>query len=317
MIKLKIREASIHYAKNKSKKIREREKALEKTISRLEKEIDKETSEPGNVDLVEKLNDLKSELEKIIELRTKGAILRSKIRWYNEGEKNTKYFLNLEKRHCKEGTISQLKQDAKNFVTSDQEILAECQSFYMNLYAANVHAHPLIDPSDFFRHKNDTVLNEEEQKTCKGSPTEKECLAALKTMETGKTPGSNGLPAEFYKVFWKDISKPLIKALNFSYDTGCLSITQKRGIIIKLIPKKDTEPHYIKNWRPLTLVNCDYKLAAKSIANRLKNVLPSIISYDQTGFIKDRFIGKNIRLIDSVIRFAKERNIPGLLLFQS
>jgi len=68
MIKLKIREASIHYAKNKSKKIREREKALEKTISRLEKEIDKETSEPGNVDLVEKLNDLKSELEKIIEL---------------------------------------------------------------------------------------------------------------------------------------------------------------------------------------------------------------------------------------------------------
>jgi len=186
----------------------------------------------------------------------------------------------------------------------------------MNLYVANVHAHPLIDPSDFFRHKNDTVLNEEEQKTCKGSSTEKECLAALKTMETGKTPGSNGLPAEFYKVFWKDISKPLIKALNFSYDTGCLSITQKRGIIIKLIPKKDTEPHYIKNWRPLTLLNCDYKLAAKSIANRLKNVFPSIISYDQTGFIKDRFIGENIRLIDSVIRLAKEKkNIPGLLLF--
>ena len=47
--------------------------------------------------LVEKLNDLKAELEKIIELRTKGAILRSQIRWYNEGEKNTKYFLNLEK----------------------------------------------------------------------------------------------------------------------------------------------------------------------------------------------------------------------------
>ena len=95
---------------------------------------------------------------------------------------------------------------------------------------------------------------------------------------------------------------------------GCLSIIQRRGII-KLIPKKDTESHYIKNWRPLTLLNCDYKLAAKSIANRLKNVRPSIISYDQTGYIKGRFIGENIRLIDSVIRFAKERNIPGLLLF--
>ena len=53
-------------------------------------------------------------------------IIKLKIRWYNEGEKNTKYFLNLEKRHCKEGTISQLKQNANNFVTSDQEILAEC-----------------------------------------------------------------------------------------------------------------------------------------------------------------------------------------------
>ena len=184
----------------------------------------------------------------------------------------------------------------------------------MNLYAANVHAHPLIDPSDFFRHKNDTILNEEEQKTCEGSLTEKECLAALKTMETGKTPGSDGLSVEFYKVFWQDTSKPLIRALNFSYDIGCLSITQRRGII-KLIPKRETEPHYIKNWRPLTLLSCDYKLGAKSIAIRLKNVLPSTISYDQTGFIKGRFTGKNIRLIDSVIRFAKERNIPGLLLF--
>ena len=116
-------------------------------------------------------------------------------------------------------------------------------------------------------------------------------------MGTGKTPGSDGLPVEFYKVFWKDISKPLIRVLNFSYDMGCLSIIQRRGII-KLIPKRDTEPHYIKNWRPLTLLNCDYKLAAKSIANHLKNVRLSIIiiSYDQTAIIKGRLIGENIRL---------------------
>ena len=88
-----------------------------------------------------------------------------------------------------------------------------------------------------------------------------------------------------------------------------LSVTQRRGII-KLIPKKDAEPFYIKNWRPLTLLNCDYKIAAKSIANRLKPSLPNLINYDQTGFIKGRFIGENI-----VICYAKEKNIPGLLLF--
>ena len=133
-------------------------------------------------------------------------------------------------------------------------------------------------------------------------------------MEPNKTPGSDGLPAEFYKVFWKEISTTLIRALNYSYESGQLSITQRRGII-KLIPKKDAEPYFITNWRPLTLLNCDYKIAAKSIANRIKTVLPDLINNDQTGFIKGRFIGENIRLIDSVIGFAKERNIPGLLLF--
>ena len=106
----------------------------------------------------------------------------------------------------------------------------------------------------------------------------------------------------------------MLKALNHAYETGNLSITQKRGII-KLIPKKDADPHLIKNWRPLTLLNCDYKIATKAIANRLKNVIPKLIDNDQTGFIEGRFIGENILLIDSIIKYASSKNIPGLLLF--
>ena len=111
-------------------------------------------------------------------------------------------------------------------------------------------------------------------------------------MESEKTPGTDGLAAEFYKVLRKDISSILISTLNFAYESGQLSVTQKRGII-KLIPKKDAHPSLIKNWRPLTLLNCDYKIAAKSIANRLKSVIPNLINNDQTGFIKGRFIGEN------------------------
>ena len=88
--------------------------------------------------------------------------------------------------------------------------------------------------------------------------------------------------------------------LYFDYETGKLSVTQRRGII-KLISKKDAEPYFIKNWRPLKLLNCDYIIAAKAIASRLKTFLPDLINSDQTGFIKGRFIGENIRLLESII----------------
>ena len=91
-------------------------------------------------------------------------------------------------------------------------------------------------------------------------------------------------------------------------------MSQKCGAI-KLIPQRDTEPYYVKNWRPITLLNCDYKIAAKAIEYRLRNVIPNIINNDQTGFLKGGFTGENIRLIDGIINHSEAHNIPGLLLF--
>ena len=110
MIKLKIREQSIKYAKDRRTKTSRREEEIEKAINDLQELI--ESSNKGDREKKEASRDLeekKTELEKIIEYRTKGAILRAKCRWHNEGERNTKYFLNLEKRHFKNGVISQLK----------------------------------------------------------------------------------------------------------------------------------------------------------------------------------------------------------------
>ena len=100
--------------------------------------------------------------------RTKGAILRSKSQWYNEGEKNTKYFLNLEKRHCKQGTITQLKVNDNDLICTDKEILKECESFYQNLYSSKV-ATDNQDRAFFFPQQEDrTLLNSDEQSLCEG-----------------------------------------------------------------------------------------------------------------------------------------------------
>ena len=102
-------------------------------------------------------------------------------------------------------------------------------------------------------------------------------------MEPDKSPGTDGLPFELYQIFWSEVSKPLIEALNYGFEIGQLSVSQKRGII-KLIPKKSEELYYVKNWRPLSLLNCDYKIATKAVANRLKTHLHKLVTNDQTGF---------------------------------
>ena len=249
--------------------------------------------------------------ETLIEYQTKGAIIRSKSRWYNEGEKNTKYFLSLEKRHCKQGTITQLRINENKLVQSDREILYECETFYKNLYRSKTQVSDF--PEDFFPPTRE-LLNDEKRSSCEGQLTAKECLEALKDMAAGKSPGTDGLPCEFYMVFWEDIGETLTSAFHFSYEICNLTISQRRGIV-KVIPKKDSDPVLIKNWRPWTLLNCDYKIASKAIAKRIKTALPELISDDQTGFIKTRCISDNIRTLDSVIKYTGNKKIPGLLLF--
>ena len=149
------------------------------------------------------LNRQKSELEKIIQYRIKGAILRSRTKWYNEGEKNTKYFLHLEKRHFKQETVSQIKTNANETVTSDKEILIECETFYKNLYASKHETRNDSDTTFFFEHENDTVLHDYEQNACEGVLTEKECLEASKTWNLEKLLELTGCQPNFIRLFGK------------------------------------------------------------------------------------------------------------------
>ena len=133
-------------------------------------------------------------------------------------------------------------------------------------------------------------------------------------MNNNKSPGSDGINTEFYKLFWNDIKTYLIKSLNYSLQIGELTALQKQSII-NLIPKKDKDPTNLANWRPISLLNIDYKIATKTIANRIKKVLNNIIDSSQTGFIKGRYIGENIRLLYETIDYVNDKQIPGLLFF--
>ena len=132
-------------------------------------------------------------------------------------------------------------------------------------------------------------------------------------MKNNKSLGSHGITTEFYKIFWNDEKSYHIKSLN-SFENGNMTAVQKQGLIL-LLPKKNNELSNLINWRPLKLLNTDYKIITKTILNRIKKYITIIIEQSQTGFIKGRYIGETIRLIQETIVKLEDENLPGLLLF--
>ena len=166
--------------------------------------------------------------------------------------------------------------------------------------------------SEFFETEN--ALSEEIAKTCKGVMSVHECELVLITMENNKTPGTDGLTPEFYRYFWNLLGSFMVSSLNYAFQNGTLSISQRQGII-SLIPKKKKNNEYLKNWRPVSLLNVDHKIATKTIALRLEKILPNLTHPCQSGYVKGRFIGESIRLTADTIHFTKEKNIPVVAVF--
>ena len=128
-----------------------------------------------------------------------------------------------------------------------------------------------------------------------------------------KSPGSDGLLIDFYKIFWKYLSKPFLDCVRYSYSRGQFSGTQNEGIIT-LIPKPNRDTLQTANYRPITLLNSDYKIVAKVLSNRLKFHLKDLIHPDPNGFIKGRYIFDNIRLLFNAIDFIDISDLSGAVL---
>ena len=102
-------------------------------------------------------------------------------------------------------------------------------------------------------------------------------------------------------------------SFNSAYNTGEMSISQRRGVI-SLVPKEDSDLELLNNWRPITLLNLDYKIMSKVIARRIERVIPLLVCSDQSEFVKEGYIGQNVRLINDILEQTKLQNILGILL---
>ena len=306
MCKIKIKEVSMNYAKDINSKKKKYYEKLEKEFCYLSEIVDKNPCKES----VEKMKKIQEELDKWYTNRSKGAFVRSREKWLEQGEKSTKYFLQLEKRNGKKKEINCVKKGDK-LIKQGQKILNEIHRYFKHVYSKEDDC----SFSNFKKYVDDSgikFLTEEEAITCEGPVTEKECFEALLSMGNNKAPGSDGLSAEFYRCFWGDVKQLLVASLNEGYNRQELSFSQKQAIITLIHKKGDRR--CLDNWRPISLLNLDYKILARVLSKRLQNVITSLVSHVQSGFLKNRSALDSVRLIQDVIDYCKYTDTPGIII---
>jgi len=223
MIKMEIRAFLIAFSKKKAKRKRDEESTLLSEMMRLQTKLPTSYTDS----LKTELERTKCKLSKIAGIKTRGTIVHSRARWYEHGERNSKYFYNLEKRNQKKKHITSLVNNNGDKLINPKDILEEEERFFDEIYTSRN-----MDPNcptfnEFFETEN--ALSEDIAKTCDGVMSIHECEIALKTMENNKTPGTDGLTPEFYLYFWNLLGSFMVHSFNFAsqFRKGTLSISQR------------------------------------------------------------------------------------------
>jgi exonuclease III len=247
-----------------------------------------------------KIATIEAELGNIYDIEAESLFLQSGLKWREEGERSTKYFLGLVNKKRQETSVSHMRDAQGTLVVTIGGILDIAKNFYSSLYSRS-------PPTN-----NSTLLNKFLENSPTMDPAISENLEApisidelKKSLKTCKdsSPGPDGIPYSFYKSFDDLLLNPLLQSWHYSLEIGELPPSQSQACI-SLLPKAGKDKTRIENWRPISLSNCDIKLITKAIALRLNSVLDDIISTSQSAYIPGRVISNNVRILKVYRKYA-------------
>lgn len=205
--------------------------------------------------------------------------------------------------------MNKLEREDGTHTADPQEILELQATFYKNTENADPNTESL---NNYLSNTKVPQLTEAQKDICEGELTFEECQKVLHTFKNKKSPGNDGITIEFYKKFWPVFGPLLVQSLNESYREEELCESQKQAVLTLLDKGKDRS--MLKNWRPISLLNTDVKIASKALAHRITPHLLHIIHDIQVGYVKGRNITDNIRAIEDLLTYTKQRDIPGILM---
>ena len=205
--------------------------------------------------------------------------------------------------------MSKLTNEHGVTVTNNDDIVYECKMFYSKLYN---HEPVDVSLSDYF-FEDLRPLTPDASSACEGFITLEECWKAIKLMSCLKSPGLDGLPKELYAFAFQYIGKSFVEMLNNSWEEGILAQSKRVGLIT-LMCKDFSQSDKINFWRPISLLNTDYKILSKLISLRLSKVIADIVHADQTCSIPGRYIHDNVHLIWNLIEYANDKNMSAAII---
>ncbi|OAE26489.1 hypothetical protein AXG93_815s1520 [Marchantia polymorpha subsp. ruderalis] len=203
----------------------------------------------------------------------------------------TKYFFNIHKQNAARAQILQLRLSSGEETRDQSRILYAVGKYYADLYTAQTPT-----PQDSLARQEimcmvEDNLLEAERAMLAAPPTEKEIEDVLFSLPINKAPGVDGISAEAMRKTWPYMKKFYVNMVHRFWEEGVLAETVTEGMI-RLIPKTVNKTE-LKDWRPLTMLNTDYKIIARILAGRLQMLLQKLVLPQQTGFIKGRHMLNN------------------------
>lgn len=299
----------ISYTATKRRKILEQQVLLEKRLNLSEKEYIKR---PTAAKLKE-VTAIRSTLDSLLTKKAGEKLGYAKQRRFEQGDKPGRYLANLAKKRRTSQIIGSILDEAGT-CSSDSKIINDTfRNFYSKLYQSEQTNNARTLMEAFFSELDLPIISEDQKSKLNAPISVSELREAIKTLHSGKAPGSDGLGSEFYKEFQNILLEPMINMFNHSFECGILppSLREAR---ISLILKKGKCPENCTSYRPISLLNVDLKILSKVLARRLEGLLPIIVKEDQTGFIKGRNSYNNVRRLLNIIQLSEQQEINGLVV---